>query len=436
MSKSRSSSWLSWLTAVVIVTIPSNLFWQIPFGSPYVHGLRVDYLIPKLPLSLLAGILLSIAGWKYIRPAIKTISISLIGWIMITLGILLTIKQFTVARPISALFLLCLWIGAGWLWYCLRQLVPQLKPIAVWWGIMAATLIQIVIGWYQLLVQHSLTPYRLFGEPDLSSWSGLTRGEWFGQELILPYGTTPHPNVLASFLVIMWYLSWHWQRHVLQNPIHDRHRRLYQYLWQLLTIALVGLVIATQSLSGLLSLILAVSLVMLQIFRPQQLFSLKRVRVGLLTGLLVLIGVPLLLQNLVKTWPTLGLDLSWERRNELFITATHMWRENPIWGVGINHFTVWQEQYRSGSEIVRFVQPAHTIFWLLMAETGVAGLSLSILLAWIGIKKFSSNQRFTWTALAWVLLLPAAALDHFLLTQQVGLVTMAMLFSLLPKSEC
>lgn len=435
MSKSNSSSWLSWLAAIVIMTVPSNLFWQIPFGSPYVHGLRVDYLIPKLPLSILAGILLSIIGWNYIRLQSKTITLSPTGWSIAILGILLTARQFTAERPISAFFLLGLWTGAIWLWYCWRQLLPQFQQIISWWGIMAAAAGQTVLGWYQLLTQRSLSPYWLFGEPNLASWNGLTRGTWFGRELIMPYGTTSHPNVLAGFLVVIWYLSWHWLQQVIQSRPHDRHRYTYLLTWKLLTAALIGLIIATQSLSGLCSLILAALLIMLQIYRPQQFFSLKQIKIGLFISMLLLALIPILLNSFIKTWPALSGDLSWERRNELFLTALEMWRQNPIWGVGINQFTVWQEQYRSGSEIVRFVQPAHTVFWLLTAETGLVGLALCGLLILVVLKTFPQKNHYTWTAWAWVLLFPAAALDHFWLTQQVGLVTMAMLLSLLPKNN-
>lgn len=433
MSKSNSSSWLSWLAAAVIVTVPSNLFWQIPLGSPYVHGLRVDYLIPKLPLSLLVGVLLSIVGWKYIRPRTETIVSSPVWWSIVIFSILLVARQTLTQRPISAFFLLSLWISAIWLRHCWRQLLPQLRPIIVWWGIMAAAAAQTVLGWYQLLTQRSLTPYYLFGEPNLSSWNGLTRGTWFGQELILPYGATPHPNVLAGFLVVIWYLSWHWLQRVVRNQLQDRHRFFYLLTWKLLTAALIGLVVATQSLSGLCSLILAALLIILQIYRPSHVFTSKQIKIGLLVGILSLAVIPVLLNIFVNTWSTLGGDLSWERRNELFLTAMEMWRQNPVWGVGVNHFTVWQEQYRSGSEIVRFVQPAHTVFWLLTAETGLVGLTICAMLAWATIINFPKKQHYTWEVWAWILLLPAAALDHFWLTQQVGLATVVLLLSQLPK---
>jgi hypothetical protein len=95
----------------------------------------------------------------------------------------------------------------------------------------------------------------------------------------------------------------------------------------------------------------------------------------------------------------------------------------PLVGVGLNQFTSRVEQYTQIREVVRFVQPVHHLGLLWLAETGLLGL---MFLLWVLLE--IKNKKLI---LPILILLPIAVLDHYLLTQNQGLLLGVVLFSLL-----
>ena len=105
-----------------------------------------------------------------------------------------------------------------------------------------------------------------------------------------------------------------------------------------------------------------------------------------------------------------------------------MFQDNLMLGVGLNTFTAKVESYTSNPEVVRFIQPVHHIGYLLVAETGLLGIVLmaSVLILLIRHKKIKDtslfNKRFLFLST-----LPIMVLDHYLLTNQTGLLLLVLL---------
>ena len=411
MSKISKQNLLVWSVGALIVLLPSNLFLKLDLSHAYVHGLLVDYLIPKIFLTDLVVVVVLVLGllngWQ---PWTRWQKMGKWGVGFFVLLALLFARQFLTLNPETSLGFLAKFIEMFLLGDCLwslRSLLP--KPLltkAVATMIAAQSIIAILQFWTQRSVFPS---YAWFGEVRFAQVVGLTQGEFWGRQLTLPYGSTAHPNILAGLLIagIFW-LLWNWK------SIEKKWQPVFGVIIALAAVPLL----LTQSLTGLTMLVTGAIVLT---YKNHWFFSRWVIGFSLI---LFLIG-PMFLQLTAQTWPE---DLSLTRRNILNQTAWNMWKSQPIFGVGLNHFTVEQETYQPKGEIIRFVQPAHHIGLLWLSETGILGMILVAVL----FRRIFQNDRNVYlpvllTALFFV---PAATFDHYLLTNQTGLllVVMSILF--------
>ncbi len=420
MPRISLKTWFSGLIASLFVVIPMNLFWQIPFGSAYVHGLRVDYLIPKLYLSWIVAVVLLLSWWWSNREKVLISKIlhSKYYWLVLAF-IGLFAGQFWTARPISAIYLLLVWMTAWLAVHAIKQLAPHVNQTVIAGGALLSVGLQTFLGWWQFLTQHSFAPYFVFGEPNITNWNGITKAIWFDQELSLPYGSTTHPNVLAFWLAIGWFLS---GKIVLQSS--SNNQRNMKLAWWLVTPFIFVLILITQSMSGILT--LAIAAILLFLFVRKIKVKPKIFAIIMVIGVLAAIIMPIFLLTLSNYLPKHTDTFSWQRRNELFLATTELIRQNFWFGTGVNQSTIQLQNYRTSTEIVRFVQPVHNAFWLLLSEIGVLGLVALVSGAMVTNKSSKTTRQELW----WLLLLPAAALDHFLISQPPGIFATALLIGL------
>ncbi len=88
---------------------------------------------------------------------------------------------------------------------------------------------------------------------------------------------------------------------------------------------------------------------------------------------------------------------------------------HPLTGVGLLSFTRQLESIAPSTEIVRFIQPVHTVLLLWLAETGVIGAVAVLFLLW------ALGRHTNRLPVLWLALLPIMALDHYFLTIQTGM---------------
>ncbi len=276
-------------------------------------------------------------------------------------------------------------------------------------ALLATMIFQISLGLFQFKWQVSLMGYLPLGEVAYTS-TQIAKGVFGGAILKLPYGTTAHPNVLAGFLVIFFFILL-----LLQTFIP-----LSKKLLGSLLLFVILMCVLTQSLTALGGLILGGLLFLFK----SKLILLTRLAILLLPlFFLILFSLP---QIVVSPNPSLS------RRASLQTVAINMVKRHPLKGVGWNNFTLLQESYGFIPGTVRFLQPVHNSFLLLVTELGIAGWLVLILL---GIMIWKIHPRHLPLI---AILVFIASLDHYLLTLTTGrmlILLVLFLYLLHGKSE-
>lgn len=398
----------AFLICLIIFLIPSNLFLKINPTSAYVNGLLVDYLIPKLYLSDVPIIIL-LSLWsieviliekkKFIFTAAKLYLPS----ILISLII---VRQIFTPYPLSAVWYLFKLIEIGLLGWFLVAHQKLFQQKIIYYTITATIWFQSLLAVWQFINQKPLLGYIFLGETNLANSIGLAKDVWWQTGRVLPYGTSGHPNILGGILAI------------LSLFLINKFLKTNQKKNLLLTSATILLAIFTIILTQSISATLALAIGLILIFKKK--LNSKNLVIG---GLLLFFTVPLAIGLAAKKLPHSD---SLTRRSYLQTAAIKMFAKNPIVGVGLNQFTARVEEYSHTQEVVRFVQPTHHLGLLWLAETGVLG----VWLIWILIKKQSQK-----IILPFLILLPMATLDHYLLTQQSGLLLLIFTLNLLMEKD-
>lgn len=144
-------------------------------GRPVLHPqFRPFDQLAQRDTALIALIAVGIGVWSSLVSIVPLANLSV--WLQIVTG------------PVS--------LGA-WIWW-------QRKNLAEGWvagGILASSGLQTSLAWWQWFQQQSLGGYWLLGQPDLGS-AGIAHSSWTTTWSALPYGSSPHPNVLAAWLVL------------------------------------------------------------------------------------------------------------------------------------------------------------------------------------------------------------------------------------------
>lgn len=383
------------LIGALIFLVPSNLFYVLTEAGARVHGLRVDYLLPKFYVSdVVIWALIALYFWKEKTTLQKTLQKiwhenrfeTIAGS---ALAFVLFIRQFFATSPTIAVWTALSWIKIGILGYVLWQKRAFLRSTQTYVILAFTLLFQSVVAFWQFFTQQSVAGYWFLGETDLSSFAGLAKTTWGGVERVLPYGTTAHPNVLGGFLALGVLI-------LLSQP-HIQDRFLKTALYICMTISVVALLL-TGSISAILALIVGVVLLY---WKKSAAIPHAVLVLGMLLCVVITIWLPL-----PQSHPSV------ERRAYLNQAGLRMVVDHPFVGVGLQNFTNHVEDYALKKEVVRFVQPAHNVPLLFIAETGLVGILLVLLVT----GKLCSKKLVHLLPL-----LPIALLDHYLLTLHTGI---------------
>lgn len=379
-----------------------------------VHGLRVDYLLPKFYLSdvfiwILIGVYVFedhaslkkkiLRVWK--KRTVYTQALAI-------LVLLLLARQFFAENPLIAVWTAVAWIKWAFLAYVLWQKRAVLTSTTSYITIAGTMLFQSVVAFWQWGTQTSIAGYWFLGETDLSAYAGLAKTTLGGVERVLPYGTTAHPNVLGGFLAVGII--------ILLREFKNIKEKRVKVIEGASILASVLALLLTQSLSAILALLLGIAVILL----PK-----KSLRIPVVASTVVI-----LLLLAVTTWlPVTSDNPSITRRAYLNRAAVHMALDHPLLGVGLQNFTLYIEKYTPEREVVRFVQPAHSVPLFFLAETGLLG----------GLTLIFFLKMYLKTTRSWqiIFLLPLVLLDHYLLTLQTGILMLLLivLYSNLSKSD-
>lgn len=390
------------LVGGLIFTFPSNLFYLVNANVGYVHGLRLDYLLPKLYLTDL--LIWTILAWWWFSQQLKIPRFSLLNWLgknrlLIIVSALLLFRQFFSQYPIAALwqvgklFSLVVFFGA------LNLMWEKLKPNWLSLALILTIFFQATLGSLQFFNQQSIAGYWLLGEPNLINPIGLARQLLLGQERILAYGTTAHPNVLAGSVVILLLSAWFIRAQAKKVPLWHQLALYFATFLTLLTIY------TTQSWTAFLVLVIALG----------GKWFYQKISNKVLMGIILVAW--LIVPLTINYFSTSTANSSWQRRAYLNQAGLNMIYSQPMLGIGINNFVSRVEEFSLTREIVRFTQPAHHLPILIAAEVGLLGL----VWLWLVAHHFSQAENWTRPILIWAtLLIPIMTLDHYLWTLQTG----------------
>lgn len=217
-----------------------------------------------------------------------------------------------------------------------------------------------------------------------STTTSIAHFEIAGIQSLRPYGTFPHPNVAAAFLVIF---------SLLLASYHQKRLNLRS-----LPLAAVAIIL-TFSKAAILASFLG-------------LFILHKYRPLLLVFLLPVIFI------LIFSGPIPEIQIqSLAERFTLAQASLTIARENLAFGVGTANFIPALSQLDLFSSLsARLLQPVHNVFLLILAEGGLVGLGLFVALIVVVALKAGTLPKLS----LFVVLLVFLSVDHFLWTLQQG----------------
>ncbi len=381
-----------------------------------VSGLRIDYLSPTLYLTdiLILGILVSWGTESLLKFKMQSakfkveIKNSKLFWGLLFIGCFLIINSFFVPnQPVAfykflkilEFFLLGLYIVKN---SSLFPIAYSLLPIPIIYSSFLAIA--------QFLNQGSLGGVFWFlGERTFNaSTPGIAQAIFNGQLILRPYATFPHPNVLAGFLVVGLLI-------LISNS---------RNLWRLIP----GIFYQLSIVLGMIALFLTFSRVAWLVFllAVTSMFLVKRREKRKYVTLFLLV---ISLASLISlTWLPIQSE-SFSYRQDLNLVTIKMFQSSPLLGVGLNNFLVRLPEFYKFPGPVYFLQPAHNIYLLTMAETGLLGLVGLICFLFITIHHLIQNNKYLLLVSVFAVL-ALGLFDHYFYTLQQGQLLITMVFGL------
>ncbi len=399
--KKKYSIFFNLLIALLIFTIPSNLFYKFATNQSYVSGLYIDYLTFKIYLSdIIIFIILSLFLVRYgLQSIYKLMNVLKIkqNYFFLLLIVLLGCYQLLTPKPLAALsyILKTIYLILGFI--IINKQKTLINKKILFCSLITTTLFQTLLAIYQYIAQKSFLGYLFFGEPTLNHLYGISNHTTLTGNLhISAYGTTAHPNILAGIIVVFCILSF-----LLFQNCSNHKKNYFHYLFFIPAVVILFL---TYSFSAFLTLFIALMFTKLK----------KPIKINTPIYLLSLLIIPVLISTSNQFLPN---NISLNRRHDFNLLAFQAIKQNPICGTGLNNITTNLNLYDQYHSLQFFIQPIHNILLLFLAETGVMG----IIIFFMATKKLKFNKLNDATSKFLLILLPIASLDHYLLTQQSGL---------------
>jgi O-antigen ligase len=274
------------------------------------------------------------------------------------------------------------------------------------------------------------------GERSFTSQTpGIANASLNGALLLRPYGTLPHPNVLAGYLLVgiilvMSNLKPQMSPPEADQPLAENIKKMFYVIT--ISSAVVALVLSmSRSATAAGAIILFYNL-----FRIKWKMEIGKWKIILFVVLVVFvcIGSINLAFPLFSRFSTIRLtDEAVVQREELNIAALNMIHNHWLFGVGLNNFIIQLPHYVP-SQINRTpLQPVHNIYLLLAAETGIIGLVIFTYFIYFSFLKLrqSNNLFYRGTLEVFVCVLLLGLSDHYLLTLQQGRLLLSFIVGLI-----
>ncbi|EKD65274.1 MAG: O-Antigen Polymerase family [uncultured bacterium] len=401
----RISNIIFYLLILFLPTQFGRHFWP---DFSYIAGIRIDYLSPALYLTDILIFLLFVF-WliNKIRSKKKEVIIhdskfmvfsALV--VFLILGILFSKNQ-----------------AAGW--YGLLKLVEliflgfytainikKIKINIVLILLSVGLIFESFLATVQYLQQSSVDGiFYFFGERTFNGQTpGIANASIGGELFLRPYGTFPHPNVLAGYLIVVMTMIISKFNPSTKLRTGEQKSKLIKILFLgSLTFGTIALFLTMSRIAIVLwMLIVGLWFIQFSVFNLKFKMKYKNLinknsmkisnfKLKILT--LVLVASVLFLSPLHSRFTDLKLtDESVTIRQELIKSSVFMIKENPIFGVGINNYLDQLPYYQRINNYFTDLQPVHNIYFLVAAQTGIVGLAFFI---WFIFKTYQRIKNTT-----------------------------------------
>jgi len=254
--------------------------------------------------------------------------------------------------------------------------------------------------------------FYFFGERAFTSQTpGIANAAINGELVLRPYGTFPHPNVLAGFfLCVMILVLFSFRK---QQTLLNKGLAICCLLF-----GTGGLLLTMSRLA--IALWLVIIVVSMIVKQKKALLIMFLVTISLV-ALVSPFGSRLMHTNVAEE--------SVVQRKELIGASLQLFQKNPILGVGFGNFLPSLATIQKPLSLGLYLQPVHNIFLVVLSETGIIGLSFFL---WFLGKTYrhllQSNNAGLIVLLSVVLLL--GLFDHYFLTLQQGQLLLAVIIGL------
>ena len=396
--------------AFLLLFLPTQLgkhFW--PFFSS-VNGIRIDYLSPTFYFTDLLIIVLIFLNIKNIRKAAKLIRLSKTNNLIIV-AIFLSVFLSILISPSPILGILKLikileLILLGFVLFVNREnlldLLSKILPFTI--------IFESLLAAFQFINKGSIGGIFYFlGERMFTSQTpNIANANILGELILRPYGTFPHPNVLAGFLLIA-------TVYLLFNSGFEKNH--------LAKIAIFfgsfGILLSMSRIS-----IILFGILVLVFFAKRKL---------LIPFLLITFSILFLFISPLRDRFVFSLDdTSIVERQLLLDSAVRMVKDSPLFGVGLNNFLPSLPSYYKVLENVFYLQPVHNLPLLIFSEVGLIGGVLILYLFYLVFRRANFESRILLSLIVFISLF-----DHYFLTLQQGqlLLTLVLVLSLIEKRD-
>ena len=372
----------SYLLFLIITSIPFSV--RYVFDSPwnFETGAYSDFTSLSIYMSDFA--ILALIGitmmfhMKHRMPKYWVLSAyGLIAWLFIELYL-----QGQDLLPLQLYFSLRLVILIYFAWI-VSQIDVSREKIA--WLFTSLGVFQASLGVFQFILQKSAGLY-ILGESHLGpDILGVAKIVAHGTKMIRAYGTFPHPNLLAAFLVVSLIFNIY-----LLTKRYQISRGIFIYA--AIFINTLGLFL-TFSRGGLLGFGVAMAMFVLILLIHKQYYLTKKILLPLIASVIVSLVI---LYPYITTRVTIT-DNSTKQRLSYTDIGIEIIKDNQPQGIGPGLSVLHMKQYSSTNMEPWEIQPIHNYYLIAIAELGIGALGLFLIL-FLPIYRLYKQKADIWSA--------------------------------------
>ena len=420
---SKIENALFFLTLLFLPTQLGRHFWP---SFSYILGIRTDYLSPTLYLTDILILLLFIffiASLK-LRPfpsLFKKFFWSSSSLLFLVLIILIGISLSK--NPLAGLYGLLKLLEFIFFGAYTTHFITKINFKKILFVFSVAIIFESVLSVAQYLKQSSIGGFfYFFGERTFNGQTPAVANASINGDLILRvYGTFSHPNVLGGYLLIGMTL-------ILFN-LGSTKKQLEKILYLIsLTCGTLVLILTFSRIAILLWLII---LFIFLISRAGKNFLKKNI-----AFFLIFISIVIFLifyTPIISRFANLRLsDESFFQRENLLKNSLVIMKNHPFFGTGLNNFLIELSQVQKTNTVTFYLQPVHSIFLLVTAQTGILGLIYFIgFLAKTFKKALAERDLINYKIIIFLSILILGSFDHYFLTIQQGQLLLSFILGLI-----